>query len=246
MPEIMLDLIGAISLGAVSLVVVLAYLYFPRWRSGQRAAVAAGLLAWFALVMAVGATGVLDAASGIGPAGLGIAVMLPFALLSYLGMRPGSARDALAATPLPALIGVHAIRLLGVFFVLLFHDGRLPAPFAPAAGWGDILIGATALPVAYLAATRAPGRRYVTLAWSTLGLFDLANAIALGAASSPGMPFGLGTPSVNSGLMTTLPWILIPCFNVPLLAHLHVLVFRRLWRSPAAGEPGRTVPPAVA
>ena len=58
-----------------------------------------------------------------------------------------------------SLIGLHAVRLLDVFFVLLFSADRLPAPLAPTAGWGDVLIGVTALPVAYLAAIKAPARR---------------------------------------------------------------------------------------
>jgi hypothetical protein len=65
---------------------------------------------------------------------------------------------------------------------------------------------------------------------------DLADASALGMASSPGIPFDFGSGGANSGLMTTLPWILIPCFNVPLLAHLHLLIFQRLWRSRAASK----------
>jgi hypothetical protein len=106
---------------------------------------------------------------------------------------------------------------------------RKPAPFALTAGWGEVLIGVTALPVAYLAAIKAPAWRTSTLVWSALGFIDLVLAVALGVASSPGIPFGFRSPSAHSGLMTTLPWILIPCFNVPLLAHLHLLIFQRLW-----------------
>ena len=91
-----------------------------------------------------------------------------------------------------------------------------------------MLIGVTALPVAYLAAIKAPAWRTSTLVWNALGFIDLVLGVALGVASSPGIPFGFGSPSANSGLMTTLPWILIPCFNVPLLAHLHLLIFQRL------------------
>ena len=38
---------------------------------------------------------------------------------------------------------------LGVFFIALWALGRLPAPFAPSAGWGDVLVGLTALPIAH-------------------------------------------------------------------------------------------------
>lgn len=238
----MIDVLGAVVLGTVSALVVFVYLHFSAWTDRQRAIAGGAFGLWFAVVVACGATGVLGAMRGIGPAGLGIAVIVPFALLSYLGTRPGTLRDALSAIPLPVLIGVHAMRLLGVLFVLLFWQGRLPAPFAPAAGWGDVTIGALALPVAYMVATRAPASRVVTLIWSALGLFDLADAIFLGAASSSGMPFSLGDGRTSSDLMTTLPWILIPCFNVPLLAHLHILIFQRLLGSQRASGHGQPMP----
>ena len=96
-----------------------------------------------------------------------------------------------------------------------------------------MLIGVTALPVAYLAAIKAPAWRASTLVWNALGFIDLVLGVALGVASSPGIPSGFANPSANGGLTTTLPWILIPCFNVPLLAHLHLLIFQRLRLSPA-------------
>ena len=238
----MIDLIGAVALGAVSALVVYVYIYFLPWSNRRRTAMASVFAVWFALAVACGATGALGAARGIGPAGLGAAVVVPLAVYSYISMRAGGLRDALGAIPLPVLIGVHAMRLLGVFFVLLFWGGRLPAPFAPSAGWGDMLMGATALPVAYLVAIKAPKWRTVTLVWNALGLLDLVNAIAQGALSSPGLPFGLGSQGANSDLMTTLPWILIPCFNVPLLAHFHLLIFQRLWHSRPASEQIQHVP----
>jgi hypothetical protein len=238
----MLDLIGAVALGAVSTLVVAVYLYSPWWSGRRRAAAAGSFAAWFALVVGLGATGTFDAVHGTGPAGLGVAVVLPLAVMSYLGVRTGGVREAFGAIPLPVLIAIHTLRLLGVFLVLLFWGGRLPTPFGPAAGWGDVLVGATAIPVAYMAATRAPAWRSVTLVWNALGLLDLADAIALGVASSPGIPFGFGHQAASSNLMTMLPWILIPCFNVPLLAHLHVLIFQRLWPRRKAGTQLHHVP----
>src|SRR5215471_13471437 len=125
----MIDLLGAVSLGAISALVVVFYIGLLPWSPARRAALAGAFAVWFALVVACGATGAFDAVRGTGPAGLGIAVMAPIVVLSYVGMRAGGFRDALAAIPLPALIGIQAIRLLGIFFVLLYWGGRLPAPF---------------------------------------------------------------------------------------------------------------------
>ncbi len=130
---------------------------------------------------------------------------------------------------LPLLIGVNALRLLGVMFVLLHFAGRLPAPFAPAAGWGDIIAGATALPVAWLAHRRGGDARSVVLAWNVFGLADLIDAVALGVASSPG-PLHLLASDPRMALMSGLPWLLIPAFLVPLLALTHLAVFYRLRR----------------
>jgi len=227
---VQLDLIGAVALTALSALVGGVYVYFLGGSTARRMAMAAAGIAWFALVAACGATGAFDAVRGIGPAGVGVAALIPFAMLTFGSTRMGAMREAASAIPVPVLIGVHAIRVLGLFFLLLYSSGRLPAPFAPVAGWDDVLIGLTAVPVAYLAARRAPAWRTLALVWNTLGLFDLVVAISLGVASSPGIPIGFATSSADSSVMTTLPWILIQCFNVPLLAHLHLLLFQRLRR----------------
>ncbi len=126
-------------------------------------------------------------------------------------------------------IAIHALRALGFTFVVLYTAGRLPAPFAPAAGWGDIFIGVTALPLAwFISRNNSNGLAYSLLwLWNSLGVLDLVNAIALGATSSPG-PIQLFHVTPNSSLMTTLPWIIIPCFLVPALAFLHIATFYRL------------------
>ena len=92
----------------------------------------------------------------------------------------------MTATPLPALIAVHAIRLLGIMFLVLYAEGRLPAPFAPSAGWGDMFIGATALPLAWAVTRFGAAMRPLVFLWSTVGVADLVAAVTLGALSAPG------------------------------------------------------------
>jgi hypothetical protein len=46
--------------------------------------------------------------------------------------------------------GVQTVRVLGLSFVLLYAAVQLPASFAPAAGWGDIFVGAVAPAVAWV------------------------------------------------------------------------------------------------
>lgn len=114
--------------------------------------------------------------------------------------------------------------------MLLYAAKRLPAPFAPVAGWGDIFVGLTAGPVAWIAARDGGRARSLVFAWNVVGFLDLATAIALGATSSPG-PIRMFMDPPGTPLMTTLPWIIIPCFLVPSFEALHVAIFYRLSRN---------------
>ena len=78
------------------------------------------------------------------PRTLGTAVLIPLAMLTFGTTRAGAMREAASAIPAPVLIGLHATRVLGVFFLLLYSGGRLPGPVGPVAGCGDLLIGLTA------------------------------------------------------------------------------------------------------
>jgi hypothetical protein len=191
-----------------------------------RAAVLVLLGAWFAFVLAVGAIGALSPAVG-GPAALGLTVILPIATLVWAYFALPSVRSAMSATPLPALIALHAIRLLGFMFLVLYADGRFPAPFAPSAGWGDIFVGAAALPLAWAVARFGARMRPLVFLWNALGVADLVVALTLGPLSAPGpLQVFLGPP--DSSPMTALPWLIIPGFLVPILFFTHVVIFHRL------------------
>lgn len=212
------DLVFAIAAAAASAVVVATLSFALAHTARGRVAAAAALGAWFAAVLIVGATGSL-----VTP-GLGLAVLAPAVLLSWRLLSAGR-RAAGSAPATSVLIGAHTVRVLGAAFVLLYAAHRLPAPFAPSAGWGDIAIGLTAPVAAWL--VRRPGGRGVVLLWNLLGGLDLISAVSLGALSSPG-PARLFLEPPGSGIMVTLPWILIPAFLVPSLFALHVAIFGRL------------------
>lgn len=215
------DLVFASAAAAAGAVVIATLAFALAHTARGRVAAAAALGAWFAAVLIVGATGSLAAP------GLGLAVLAPAVLLSFSLLRGGRRAAAGSEPPTSVLIGAHTVRVLGVAFVLLYAAHRLPAPFAPSAGWGDIAIGLTAPVAAWL--VRRPGGRGLTLLWNLLGCLDLISAIGLGAMSAPG-PARLFLEPPGSGIMVTLPWILIPAFLVPSLFALHVAIFGRLLR----------------
>jgi hypothetical protein len=228
MTMITFDLLGAVALtaSAAIMIALLAASYAgpPLLRIG----IGAALGLWFALIAALGAAGAFGQARGLGTPGVGLAVLLPVLVLGLAKRRVAGLRSALDAAPIELLVGVNFVRVLGAFFILLYADGRLPAPFAPVAGWGDILIGATALPLAWAIGKQIPGWWPATLAWNTLGLADLLAAISLGITSAPDSPLRLFHDGPSTVIMTDLPWVLIPAFLVPLLILTHIAVFYRL------------------
>src|SRR5262245_6080997 len=163
---------------------------------------------------------------GLGTPGLGFAVLLPIVILFLVVARAKSLREAFHRVPVPLLVSVHTVRVLGISFVVLYAAGRLPAPFAPVAGWGDIFVGATAPLVAWIVYRRVSNFRQVLWVWNVIGALDLIAAVFLGATSSPG-PARLFFGEPSAAIMSTLPWLLIPGFLVPLLFAVHIGIFLR-------------------
>ena len=222
------DLLAAIGLTAGAAIAVAGLsITVPAGPAG-RSLVAIALAGWFALIVILGAAGIFADTGGSGPPAIGLAVLLPVVILAWASARPGLLRRAWHAIPLPVLIGVNAVRVLGIVMVLWHEAGRLSAPFAPIAGWGDVLIGLAAIPVALAVKAAAPGWRPAVLLWNALGLLDLVAAIALGLTSAEGTPLRLFFGEPGTGPMGELPLVLIPAYLVPLLIVIHLAVFARL------------------
>ena len=221
------DLISAIELTA-SAALLIATLSSAFGRdTAARIRIAAWLAAWFVLVVVLAATRALHYEHGLGTPGLGLAVVLPVVIICLLVARTESLREALHRVPLPLLISVQTVRVLGFSFLSLYAAGRLPAPFAPAAGWGDIFVGAVAPLVAWLVYRQPGNSRPILWIWNIIGALDLIDAVFLGATSPPG-PVRLFFGEPSAAIMTTLPWLLIPGFLVPLLFAVHIGIHVRL------------------
>ena len=231
----MFDILSTAEL-TISAAIVVGFLSLTMAETTRgRLAVLLALGAWFALVLAIGATGALSPGRA-GPAALGLTVFLPIAGLVWAYFALPSVRTAMARAPLPALIGLNTLRLLGLTFVILYAEGRLPAPFAPSAGWGDMFIGATALPVAWAVHRFGARARLPAFSWNALGIADLIVALTLGPLSAPGpLQVFIGPP--DSSPMTALPWLIIPGFLVPCFLFLHVVIFHRLLGRAEASAP---------
>jgi hypothetical protein len=232
----MLDIIGAIFATAFCATVVGVLVGLSPARPATRLAAFAATAKWLAMIVAVAALG------GLTPGALGPipANLLPFAgLLALLfagWFLVPQFRTALLSVPLWAMVGVHAGRLGGVFFLLLYADGRLSAPFAPAAGVGDMIIGVLAIPLAAMLALGLDIRRAWLRLWNAFGALDLVIAVSLGLLSAPGTPFRVFTEGPGTQAMTAVPWVLIPAMLVPILFLVHVAIATKLRAGAQAGR----------
>lgn len=205
-------------------------------RAGPKMALFAATAAWLAAVVAIYGLGLLTPGT-LGPLPVNL---VPFTLL--LAVLFGAwvliprAREVLLSIPMPALVAVHAGRVAGVFFWLLYLDGRLSAPFAPVAAIGDIVTGAIAL---LLLALFAFGRKIPNLwlgAWNAFGLLDLLAALTLATLSVPGTAFRVFTEGPGTLVMGTLPWIFVPAMLVPVDLLVHVVIIAKLRSSASSAE----------
>lgn len=222
------DLLAAIGLTAAAAVMVAGLAISTPAGPAGRVLVATVLTGWFALIAGSGAAGLFNDVRGLGPPALGLAVVLPVLILAVGSARPGLLQRAWRGLPLPVLVGLHATRVVGIAMVLWHEAGRLSAPFAPIAGWGDVLVAVAAIPVALMAWAASPGWRPAVFWWNVLGLLDLVVAIGLGLTSAPGAPLRIFFAEPGTGLMNNLPLLLIPAYLVPLLIVTHLAVFARL------------------
>ena len=183
---------------------------------------------WISLIVTIAALG----GFGAGIAGPFPTPVIAFLIVVIAGTAAWLAwpafRRAVFSIPLVALVGINGVRIAGVFFLILHAQGRLAAPFSTSAGWGDIIAGAIAIPLAGLMPWKGTVPRWLLGGWNALGILDLITAIALGALSAPGTPFQVFTEAPGTNAMGTLPWVIIPAILVPLFLLTHLAIAVRL------------------
>jgi hypothetical protein len=135
-------------------------------------------------------------------------------------------RRVLAATSVPAVIGVQLYRFIGAEFVILLGLGQLPAYFAVPAGWGDIAVGVTAPLVALALVRGMRGGRTIAALWNVLGLLDLVVAVGMGSGLLA--PVLVGSRVAPAPAMGIFPLFVVPAFAVPVSVLLHLLALGRL------------------
>lgn len=179
------------------------------------------LAVWLVAVLLLGNNGFFVASPGTPPVTLLVAATAPVILFLFAVSLSPAVREFALAVDLKVATAIHAWRLGGYTFLILYSYGYLPGYFAWPAAVGDMLIGATApflLPKIDKAGF-VQSRTFVF--WNVLGMLDLVLAVGMG---------GLGSLLVDNSagvfpttIMSQLPLVLVPTFFVPVFLVLHVI-----------------------
>jgi hypothetical protein len=237
----MLDQVGAIvgmMAVAVNLVALTSVLPGSLARRLSVAAIAGG---WVGLASGLGAAGKLAFSPNHPVPLLGVLFATPLLIVGALALRYPRMRSTLMAIPMPLLIGLNAMRVLGVLFLLLAAVGRLSGPFPYSAGLGDIITGAFAIPLALSVARSQKLPVSAIVSWNIFGTLDLFGAVALGITSAAGSPLQLIHAGVGSNAMQYLPFCLVPTVLVPFYLITHAIIAAQLGARRALSSSARTL-----
>jgi hypothetical protein len=194
-------------------------------RLPRAAIVAAGF--WFTLALIAGATGFLARLAFPGPQII-ILALIAAALIAATTIP--ALRAWIATLPLRALVGINAVRFIGIAFLVLAAGGGLDPVFAARAGWGDIAAAVVALVLLAAGEPRTRLHRALTHVWNAFGLLDLV--VAVGTATA--VTLRGAVPGIVP--VVSFPLVVVPTFIVPILVATHVLIFRRLLALGRAGH----------
>jgi hypothetical protein len=192
---------------------------------------------WVGLAAGLGAAGKLAFIPGHPVPLVGVLFALPLLIVGALALSYPKVRSAFLAIPTHLLIGINALRVLGVLFLFLAAAGRLSGPFPFFAGWGDIITGVFAIPLAMRVARSQKLQSSAITRWNIFGALDLFVAAGLGITSAAGSPLQLIQGGVGSQAMQYLPFCLVPTVLVPFYLITHAIIAAQL---AAARRLGRT------
>jgi hypothetical protein len=188
------------------------------------AAAAYVLATWLIVSGVLAGAGIYHADSGQSTAWFGLAFAGALGGMLLATRIPIVRRSLAAPGMLPLLSLPHALRVVGVAFIIVMALGELPWIFALPAGLGDIAIGISA-PFVARALARGEGLERA-VRFNVLGIVDLVVALTMGFLAGLG-PFGLDvTPTTEP--LALLPLALVPTVAVPTALALHVVSLAKL------------------
>lgn len=153
-------------------------------------------------------------------------VVLP-AVFFLAYRRSPRLRATMLSLDFTTLTVLPGMRLAGLAMLSLAAAGVMSPTFALWAGGLDVLVAFTALPMAYLVASRPHPPRRLLRAWHLIGLLDFAIAVPLVLVTSPSsMRLIFDGPS--SYEILKFPLSFIPMAGVPLMTIIQITALLQL------------------
>ena len=228
MPYSTLDLANSIITMAAIVINLVALTQVLPGSLTRRLAIAGIGGGWVGLAVILGASGRLAYAPNSPVPLVGVLLAVPLLAFGVLALSSEKVRAILLGIPLELLIGLNALRILGVLFLMDFVAKSLDGPFPFFAGLGDMITGVLAIPLALrIAHSKEPSARTIA-GWNAFGALDLVVAIGLGITSAAGGPLQLIHAGVGSHAMQYLPLCLVPTVLVPFYLLTHAIVAAQL------------------
>ncbi len=183
------------------------------------------LLAWLLAALIAGASGLF--ASLVPPFPQAVLLGLVIVLLLVFAFAPVF-RDWCLSIDVRALVLFHITRFVGIYFLILYSQGRLPFDFAVPGGWGDIAAAAAVVILVLFVKPAGKTGWALYLLWNVLGFIDILYVVVTAARLAFSEPGSMSE-------MLKLPLNLLLTFVVPLIIFTHIVIFTRLFRSAKRG-----------
>jgi len=180
------------------------------------------LTVWLLSALSIGGSGAIGTIPA--PAIQGIILVLSVGSFAGYFFVAKIRNDVNAIFP-RGILAFHLVRFVGIYFLALYSQGKLPRSWAVPAGCGDIVIASFAL-MLLMVPELGEDRRWIAV-WNTLGLADILSVVGTAAWLNINFPGQLSE-------LTHLPLVLLPLFVVPIVISTHVITFYLLASKPAA------------
>ena len=186
------------------------------------------LIVWAIIITTLGINQIFVSNPGEAPLAILLSFATTFTLFTIGYLSIPAFRDYVLSLDMRLLVMLHSWRMLGMGFIMLHLFDQLPALFAYVAGLGDALTAIMAVVLAYAMFVKPTtvSKKWIWR-WNTLGLVDFILAVSIGILTRTD---GILAPAsgVNSDLMTSFPFVIIPGFLVQVFCLTHIIIYLQL------------------
>ena len=183
------------------------------------------IVAWLAFTAGVASAGVL-LRGGTVPLYFPVLLLTPV-LAGILFLRSSRGRALLSTLPPAWPVAMQSFRIvMEIVLWALAVQGRIPYLITFEGRNVDILIGLTAIPVAWYCFVRRTWPARVALLWNVAGLVILANVVFHAYFSAP-TRLRIFVTEPSTTFIAFMPYVWLPAFLVPLAVWLHTASLMR-------------------